>query len=288
MDGKIERKSWHPGFVGAMEIDFISDRDKLTFEREHNLSKEPLSIDLLIIKKENDAVIQNQIGRMFRRYNIIEYKSPDDGLTIDDYCKTAAYAYLYKSQGRSVDALPLAELTITMLRDAMPVKFFKTIRSMGGTIFEKYPGIYYIDGVVSIPTQFVLTRALDPDQHTSLRLLTKNLTEKDARLFISLASGFTEQGDRHNVNALLQVSVSANMEVFESIKRRDSTMYEALKELMKDEIMEERRNAIGDERTRVAKEMLENNCSLALIENISKLPEATILALAKSMGITIA
>lgn len=65
-------------------------------------------------------------------------------------------------------------------------------------------------------------------------------------------------------------------------------MYEALKELMKDEMMKERAEECKDERTRVAKVMLENDCSLALIDNISKLPEATIRTLAKSMGITIA
>ena len=41
-------------------------------------------MDLLIIKKKKDAVIDNQIGEIFRQYNIFEFKSPRDGWTIDE------------------------------------------------------------------------------------------------------------------------------------------------------------------------------------------------------------
>lgn len=42
---------WHPGFYGAAELEFISNKGELEFQREFNLSKEPLRMDLLIIKK---------------------------------------------------------------------------------------------------------------------------------------------------------------------------------------------------------------------------------------------
>lgn len=29
--------SWHPGFYGAAELEFISDKGKLEFQREYNL-----------------------------------------------------------------------------------------------------------------------------------------------------------------------------------------------------------------------------------------------------------
>ena len=41
--------------------------------------------------------------------------------------------------------------------------------------------------------------------------------------------------ERNNIDAVLQASVSANYELYQEI-RRDSTMCEALRELMKDEI----------------------------------------------------
>ena len=54
---------------------------------------------LLIIEKRKGVQIQNEIGKIFRGHNIIEYKSPDDGMTIDDFFKTLGYAFLYIGLG---------------------------------------------------------------------------------------------------------------------------------------------------------------------------------------------
>ena len=45
-------------------------------------------------------------------------------------------------------------------------------------------------------------------------------------------------GDRQNIDAVLQVSVSANRQLFDKV-RKDEDMCQALRELMKDEIAEE-------------------------------------------------
>ena len=82
MIGGIERDHWHPGFLSAMELEFLQYKGKLDFNGEVQLSKEPLRMDLLIIKKRKETVIDNQIGSIFRTHNIIEFKSPRDGLTI--------------------------------------------------------------------------------------------------------------------------------------------------------------------------------------------------------------
>ena len=64
------------------------------------------------------------------------------------------------------------------------------------------------------------------------------------RKFLEEAKLAKEPGDLQNIDAVLQVSVSANKELYEEV-RRDEKMCQALKELMKDEIAEER----ADERT---------------------------------------
>lgn len=78
-----EKIQWHPGFCAAVEIEFRRNRAELEFHREYNLSKKPLQIDLLVIKKLKDVQIQNEIGKLFKKYNVVEYKSPDDGMSID-------------------------------------------------------------------------------------------------------------------------------------------------------------------------------------------------------------
>ena len=40
---------WHSGFAAAMDLELAEYRDFLTYEREYNLNRKPLEIDLLII-----------------------------------------------------------------------------------------------------------------------------------------------------------------------------------------------------------------------------------------------
>ena len=132
---------WHPGFYGAAELELISNREELEFQQEYNLSKNPLQMDLLIIKKLADVQIENEIGRIFKKYNVVEYKSPEDGLTIDDYYKTMGYACLYKGLGERVNQVPEEELTVSIFREAYPRELFEAFRKSGRTPEERFPGI---------------------------------------------------------------------------------------------------------------------------------------------------
>ena len=256
MTGKIEKDYWHPGFVGAIELEFINDKEVLAFDREHELSKESLKMDLLIIKKKKDAVIENQIGAIFRQYNIFEFKSPRDGLSIDDYIKTVGYAYLYKGLGKHVDEIPFSELTVTMVRDVMPVGLFNSIRMLGGTVEEKYPGIFYITGVVGIPTQFILTSQLAKETHSSLRLMTEHLQEDDVIRFLQTVIKYQEPGDRNNIDAVLSISSSVNADTFEKVMKRGEAMSDVLLELMKDKIQEKEQQAVDNSLITVIKKVM--------------------------------
>ena len=243
MAEEVTSIKWHPGFCSAMELEFLQYKDLLDFNREFPLSKEPLRIDLLMIKKIKDVVLDIDIGRLFKTYNIIEYKSPKDGLTIDDYIKTVGYAYLYKGLGATVDAVPLSELTATIVRDTEPTELFKKIQNEGGIIEEKYPGVYYITGVVAIPTQFILTSSLSKDFHVCLRVLSNKASEDDIKRFIEIANTFTEPIDKQNADAVMNVSINANREVYDKIRKENPFMCQALRELMKEEIQEEIKEA---------------------------------------------
>lgn len=94
---------WHPGFVAAMNLEFSQNKKDLLFEKEYNLNTKPLEVDLLIIRKDGFTSISNEIGKIFRGHNLLEFKSPKDHLDIDVFYKTVAYASLYKSYGRTVD-----------------------------------------------------------------------------------------------------------------------------------------------------------------------------------------
>ncbi len=233
---------WPPGFYGAAELEFLSNKGDLEFQREFNLSKEPIRMDLLIIKKLADVRIENELGHIFKKYNVAEFKSPDDALSIDDYYKTVGYACLYKGLGETVDQIPANELTISIFRESYPREMFEAMKNLGMEIKERYPGIYYISGKQALfDTQIVVTKQLDKETHRILRILSKHVREEDVRAFVEKAVQMSEPGDRNNVDAVLQVSVSANKEIFEAIRRCDKVMCEALRELMKEDFEKQER-----------------------------------------------
>lgn len=227
---------WHPGFYGAAELEFLANKNELEFQREFHLSKEPVRMDLLIIKKLADVRIENELGHIFKKYNVVEYKSPDDALSIDDYYKTVGYACLYKGLGETVDQIPADELTVSIFRESYPREMFEAMKNLGLEIKEKYPGIYYISGKQALfDTQIVVTKQLDKGIHHILHVLSKNVKEEDVRAFVEEAVQISETGDKNNVDAVLQVSVSANKEIYEAIRRCNKVMCKALRELMKED-----------------------------------------------------
>ena len=66
-------------------------------------------------KKKTEERSKN-IGRIFRKYNIVEYKSPTDYLGIDDFYKVYGYACFYKADTGQENEIPVEELDNHFLR----------------------------------------------------------------------------------------------------------------------------------------------------------------------------
>ena len=266
---------WHPGFYAATEIELHQNRKDLEFHREYNLSKKPLQIDLLIIEKLKDVQIQNEIGRLFRKYNIVEYKSPEDSLNIDDFFKTVGYAYLYKGLGDYVNHILLEELTVSLFHEPKPVDLMKGLIKYGCKIQRYAQGIYYVKGLL-IPVQIIVTKELSPKAHSALKVLTKKLARSDLFEFMEYVNSFTEPCDKQNADAVLQVSVSANRKMYDQIRRSDFDMCEALRELFKDELEDaEKRGEIrgemrGEKRGEIRGEMRGENRVILLYSKLKE------------------
>jgi len=159
-----DKLQWHPAFCAAAGLEFHEDIERLELKLEYNLSKEPIRIDLLIIKEGSTGQIKNEIGHIMRIYNVTEH-------------------------------LPF-------------------------------------------PAQVIVTQELEPGEHRSLRILSNHAKKEDVEEFLRKAEGMNTPRDRQNVEAVLQVSVRANDELYREI-RRDANMCDALRELMKDDIERE-------------------------------------------------
>ncbi len=244
MSGKAEKLQWHPAFCAATELELRQDLDVLELIPEYNLSKKPLQIDLVIIKKMDwKRTLQNEIGHIMRGHNILEYKGPGDELTIDSFFKVIGYASLYKAQGIAVNKISASEVTVSFFRNAYPKALFLELKKEGYILKKMYPGIYYVRGKVPFPVQVVVTSQLERKAHCSLRVLTTQVEMQDAELFLEQIHYLESKNERSNIDSVLQVSVNANKQVY-SLLRRQNEMCEALRELMKDEIEKELENKL--------------------------------------------
>ena len=119
------KTQWHPAFCAAFRLELREDIEYLECTNEFNLNSKPLEIDLLIVKKMREIEITNNLGKIFRGHNIIEYKSPEDGMNVDTFIKVVGYACLYKANEVYVDDIQLEDITITLVRESHPYKLLK-------------------------------------------------------------------------------------------------------------------------------------------------------------------
>ena len=138
-------------------------------------------------------------------------------------------------------------------------------------IEEKYPGIYYVTEHLPFPVQIIVTQELEPGEHRSLRILSNHAKKEDVEEFLRKAEGMNTPRDRQNVEAVLQVSVKANDELYREI-RRDANMCDALRELMKDDLEDARKRGESEGEVRgAAKIILKMNRSGMSPENIASI-----------------
>ena len=197
-----------------------------------------MQIDCTVVKVKRDCKIKNEIGKIFRKHNIFEYKSPKDELNIDTFYKAVAYACLYKVLPNHVDEIPAEEITITLIRDRKPVKLLGELEKSGYGYKKEAAGIYYVNGAM-FPVQIIESSELDVDMHVQLKALTDRLEESLLRQYLLQASTF-EGREKNLADIVLQVIVNSNMEKVREWKGSEQTMCEALRVLMKEELKEER------------------------------------------------
>ena len=143
---------------------------------------------------------------------------------------------MYKGYGKTVNAIPAEELTVSIFRHTYPRKLFSELKKQNIDVIRRHPGIYCVKVMNSMPVQVVVIKDLEPLEHSSLKILTKNADEDEIREFIKRYAAAENPEDRNNADAVLQVSVSANREIYSRIAEEDNNMCEALRELFKDEI----------------------------------------------------
>lgn len=223
---------WHTAFFAGIQIELEEEAEYLIFENEHMLSTKPMQVDVLIIKKNSEKKIRKNIGQIFRKYNIIEYKSPEDYLSVDDFYKVHGYACFYKSDTTKTDAIRIDEITISYVCSCYPRKLMKHLMRIGTFGIEnREPGIYYILGGM-FPMQVLVTSELSEENNLWLRYLTNQIN--DIKAVELLTSAYEKNVNNNLYSSVMEIVVRANEEKFREVKK----MCQALKELFKEEFEE--------------------------------------------------
>ena len=273
--------AWHPAFIEAIQLELVEYKDYLEFHSELQLSSEPLKIDCVIIKKVKDVIIRKNIAAIFREANLIEYKSPLDYVSINDFYKVYAYACLYTSFKK----VPITSLTLTFVESHYPEKLiehFKEIR--GYTVEENSPGIYTVIGDI-LPIQLIDNRQLSAEENLWLRDLDNQLgsfeTERITKEIFKLGKGV-------RINAYFNVITRANRKIFREVFGMKE-VFEVVEELLEETgwtakleaKFEARGEARGEERKaiNIAQNMINLGLPLETIISATRLESEKVKAL---------
>lgn len=270
---KNKRLQWHPAFCAALQIDLEEDTPYLHFVPEYNLTRKPLQIDIMVEKEENYDCRKN-LAKFFRRYNIIEYKNPEDYFSVNDFYQLLAYGGSFQSNTEKIQEILPDEITLTIVCGMYPRELVKHLHKRFNVIPEKkFQGIYYIDKGLAFPLQIVINRELDSEEYVWLSRLRSNLKPESDIDTLSKAYRGKEKDPLYET--AMDLIMRANKNQCEEAK----DMCSALRELFADELEEARNEGIEEKQTMIVRNLLNRGmpdedimaiaeCNIEFIEKI--------------------
>jgi hypothetical protein len=265
---------WHPAFVEALQMELLAYQDALEFHPEYQLTSEPLRIDCVVVKKAKDVVIRKNIAAIFREWNLLEYKSPGDYVSVDDFYKVYGYACLYASFKK----VPITGLTLSFIESHYPQKLLDHLRDERRyTVAETGSGIYTVSGDI-LPIQVIDSRRLPAQENLWLRSLGNEL---DYSAIKEVSEEIIRQGKAGRTAAYLYAVMRANPEALEEVIKMDKTLERIFEETGLTAKWEARGKAEGraEEAFGIAKNMVNMGLPVETIVSATQLDPEKVKAL---------
>ena len=223
---KKHRINWHHAMYEVLHIELEEYLEHLQFYEEYHLgrSRESLRADVLVVQKCSDIHIRKQFASIFQKYNIIEYKSPEDTLTVDDYYKTIGYGCIFRFQTGKVNEVACEDITITYIASHFPRKIKAELDKRKIRLEKRTSGIYDVIGEI-FRIQIIINRELDMQETLWLRCLDNRL--KDKKYYEALSNIYAYHKDEPRYSTPMDAIIRSN---YERKGERD-IMCEALYEL---------------------------------------------------------
>lgn len=228
--------NWHAALVSALQIELDAYQDILSYEKEFTLNTQPRRIDCLITKQPGSPPVPSPIAAIFRHYNLIDYKSPHESMTVTNFYKAVSYAC---SLPDFLDDPSVAEnLTLSLVTHKYPRKLIKYLNTKFPNSLEKImPGLYSIH-INLFPMQLIVLRKLPPEEYLWLHCLTNHLTP--ATPIHALHDVYALHSEEEKYKTFMNAFILANLREKGSV----ASMCEAFYELFKDELIAREQNGL--------------------------------------------
>ena len=233
---------WHSWMDALLHIMLQKYYPDVDIQREFVLGVQPQRADFIVLRKKL-IDLKFMIFAIFRKYNIVEFKSPSDELSIEVLWKAVGYTGSYIYFMKDKEAVSDDEVTLTLIRAAKPVKLF---RELDGNVEQVEHGIYYIKNwKVNFPIQIIVTKELQGDEYAGIRAITKDPKEADVKKIFEDSKAETDPDMRKYYRAYWEISNKLTGDVLEEVKRRNPEMARTLMDLVRPEIDEEINYAVN-------------------------------------------
>ena len=228
---KPQRNDWHSWMEILFKIVLYRFfKDDVKIFPEVKLGAMPPRLDFLIIQERDLIDLGLDVFKIFKRYNIIEFKNPHDDLDIGALWKTVAYAALFIDR----DRVPDSEVTLTLIRAAKPIKLFGVLKK-GGAVIEdgSTKGIYIVKNwKVDFPIQIVVSTELrGKDEYALFRTINAKPVDDDIKLIMKMTEKETNPVIKQFLRDYLEMLSEMDKEVVLEVKGRDPEMARAWREI---------------------------------------------------------
>ena len=226
---------WHSWFYSLLMIKMYKYFPAVSVEREVLLGAQPPRADFIVLKESQKIDLELGVFRIFRKHNILEFKSPDDELNKAVLWKVIGYAGMYIS-ARKIDE---NSVTLTLLRGAKPIKLFQEL----GEAIRPDPdtrGVYHIcEWFIKMPIQIIVTTELEGQEYAGFRAISKQPDIEDVWELLFEAEG-SKQEAKDYYRDYIELLTKFDREVMKIVSRRamdmDTKRYPNLMELLKPEM----------------------------------------------------
>jgi hypothetical protein len=139
---------------------------------------------------------------------LLEFKSPEDYLSIKDFLKVCAYANLYAAITPGVD---FSDITLTFVENRYPRKLMRYLTDVRHyTVKEPLPGIHIVSGDY-LPIQIIESGKLRETENLWLKSLTNDLKIRAANAILKEGQ---KRVNKTPLDAYLDIVLRANPETF--------------------------------------------------------------------------